>query len=149
MSNLEDGKEGFNKFTKLENFKYKIYAGRKNELDSLQLNFGSFLFCESENINKSLSLLKHNIKQFFSIHQKDGYYKKRNIFIPHIPDAFYQNGKGYCYFELFLFLEETYDKKFVFPYIKELCEELDNTVISKHTDFKFHKVKSHKLLADS
>lgn len=138
--------EGYNTFSQFNTCNFILESSLKRTIDSVQLTFGSFVEGDSGTIKTDLRNHFFNIRKFFYNHHKDGYYKKRFIFLDGGSEFLMKNGKGLCFNQAFFYLEETYEKEFVYDYFITLFPLIDeihakNKTIN-FTRYNHAKVKS-------
>lgn len=129
---------GYNYFPAYDTFEAYVDYPHKNPCKSAQLRFGGFAISEQQNVKRELTYLKKQIRATIHSHSKDGYYKPKFLFIDNTPETFEQLGKGKLFFEVFLFFEETYDKKFFSEYIPMVLEDIYK-IYSSNKTFEFKK----------
>lgn len=131
-------KNGKNRFTEYSLMDIVLYFQRKKMVDTLQFTFGGWCESEIEDHQRQFRLLKHSLRQLLYNRSKDGYYKKNFVFVPKITDVYASNGAGLIYFDVFLFLEESYEKQFVIDYLPTLFQDIE-TIYKSNKFFKFRK----------
>lgn len=127
-------KDGLN-FTEYKNCHFKInYKNNRRTVDSLQIRFGGHVRGNEDGFKNNIRHLNHSLRQLIFKKHKDGYYKKKFIFIEDSSTRMFQLAKGNLYFELYLFLEEQYHREFVTDYMKDFFSEIDNVYQNCSTD---------------
>lgn len=121
---------------------------RKKLLNTIQFTFGGFMESETSECESKFRVLKHSLRQLIANKSKDGYYSHNFIFIPKIGDTYKVKGKGLVYFEVFLYLEETYERGFIIDHLKTLFQEID-IMYQSHNFFKFSKYKPKRVTKDA
>jgi len=117
------------------------YSSRKKYVDTVQLTFGGYVKGEKEEFERNLKLHIHSLKQLIYRKHKDGYYRKRFILIEKITDSILKNKEGTLFFDLFLYLEETYEKDFVTEYLHTLMSDISK-LCKENKFFKQRKYKN-------
>jgi hypothetical protein len=84
------------------------------------------------------------LRQFFYQRSKDGYYKKKFIFIDKENVLMKQKSVGMLFFDVFLFLEETYERDFLIEYFDTVYPQL-NQIYNNQKNLKFKKYKDGKI----
>lgn len=136
--------EGRNTFSNYSTVHFAIdFPDRKRTIKSLQLTLGGWSDFGDDNMKSLNHQHKSFIKQFFFKKSKDGYFTDRFLFIDGTHDALVRNKKGLMFHEVYLFLQEEYDKYFVVDYLKDLFQELDE-YHRTHPRIKFSKYHHRK-----
>lgn len=137
--------EGYNTFSNYDTIQFTVtYPSRYPKIKTIQINFGG-VGTFDEDVLAETRRYKHYIKQFFHSKSKDGYFKDKFIFIDGSSDSLIRNKGGLFFSEVFLYLEEEYEKSFVVSYLKNLFDEL-NEYHKNHKKIKFTKYKHYKNL---
>lgn len=131
-------KNGKNRFTEYSLIDVSLYMQKRRTVKSLQFSFGGWCESEIEEQDRNFKLLHHQLKQLLYRRSKDGYYTKNFLFVPKISDSYNKNGQGLVYYDIFLFLEESYEKDFVIDYLKTVFQDID-TIYKANKFFKFRK----------
>jgi len=137
--------EGTNTFNDYDTLVYYFDFPKRRFVNSVQLTFGGYAECNNDEVKSSMNLYKHSLKQLFSRRVRDGYYKKRFIFIDGFHTNFVQLGKGLMFHQVFFYLEETYEKPFVVDYFRTIFQDLEKFHIT-NPNFNFTKYKWRKNL---
>lgn len=132
-------KNGKTRFTQYSTMDISLYFPKgKKRVETIQFTFGGICESELEDLNRNVSLLKHSLKQLLYRKSKDGYFKKEFLFISKFPDFYHKTGSGLVYFDVFLHLEEPYEKKFITEHLLTIFEEIEN-IYKQNKFFKFRK----------
>ena len=129
---------GKNRFTNYELFDISVDFPRGRTIDNLQFSIGGMCSSKLDDIPRQYKVFKHQFKQLLYRRSKDGYYSKNFHFIPKISEVYQKHGDGLVYMDVFLFLEEKYDKQFVIDYLITLFDDFDQFYKSNKF-FKFRK----------
>ena len=127
-----------------ENFKMNILFSRRKYVDTIQMTFGGSVQGDEDTFLNDIKLFKHALRQFFFNRSKDGYYKKKFIFIDKENVLMKQKSVGMLFFDVFLFLEETYERDFLIEYFDTIYPEL-NQIYNNQKNLKFKKYKDGKI----
>lgn len=127
-----------------ENFKMNILFSRRKYVDTIQMTFGGSVQGDEDTFLNDIKLFKHSLRQFFYQRSKDGYYKKKFIFIDKENVLMKQKSVGMLFFDVFLFLEETYERDFLIEYFDTIYPEL-NQIYNNQKNLKFKKYKDGKI----
>lgn len=131
--------EGFNTFSGYDSCVFYLdFVNRKSTTTTVQMKFGGEAECESENIKSEVRKYYSQIRQFFYRKTRDGYYNDKFIFIPGNNENLIRVGKGLFFNEIFFFLEEEYEKKFVIEYFITLFNEIEQ-INKNNKEIKFSK----------
>ena len=131
-------KNGVSRIRTFKNFDVTIDFPRRKQMETIQFTFGGICESEIEESESEFKKLKHGLKQIIYNKHKDGYYKEQYCFIPKINEVYKKKGKGLVYFEIFLYLEESYERDFIVEHLLTLFAEID-ALYSKNKFFKFTK----------
>ena len=133
--------EGYNSFSNYDTLHFILESSRTRTIDKVQLNFGSMVetYEDYTHIRNHL----YNIRQYFHNKSKEGYYKPKFIFIDGATERLKQKKRGLLFNQAFFFLQETYEKEFVYNYFVSLFQEI-NDIHKNHPNIKFIKYKSRK-----
>lgn len=132
--------EGVNGFSNYDTLQFYIDFPKKRNINSIQITFGGYVVGDLDSFNSEMRKYNREIRQYFNRKSKDGYYKNKFIVIDGFTDSLKRTGQGGIFNEVFLFLEETYHKKFVIDYFKTIFQELDD-FHKEHKFFNFIKYK--------
>ena len=127
----------------LDNFKLTYSFPKKRTSNTIQITFGSMIEGGEDNFNSDLRKFKHSLRQFFYQKSKDGYYKKKFLFIEKENVFLKQKKKGMLFFDVFLYLEEYYERNFIVDYLDTILPEI-NQIYYNHKQFKFKKFEDAK-----
>lgn len=148
MNKIRRSKNGGINYTNYTNANFKIQTGKFRLLKSVQVSAGGFLFCDFDYLNRTTRKTKRNIHNFFYKHSEDGYFHNKFLLIDHVPASIELKGKGYVFYEVFLFLQEKYTREFLYPYFETLFDKMDTTIFSPTEEYYFKKIGSHKKLME-
>jgi hypothetical protein len=133
-------KEGWNTFSNYDTVQFYLDSTKKTKIDSIQLTFGGYGTCSSEELRMSINKYKHDLKQFFYRKSFDGYFKRRFIFIDGFHENFEAKGAGIVFNQVFFYLEEKYYRQFIVDYFKNIFVEMnDYHKGSKYFNFMKYK----------
>ncbi len=134
--------EGYNTFSNFDTCNFILESSLKKNINSVQLTFGSTLKSDSPEFKTDLRNHFFNLRKFFYNHHKDGYYKKRFIFIDGTSELLLERKKGLCFNQAFFYLEEDYEKQFVYDYFISLFT-LINDMHAKNKTINFIRYNKH------
>lgn len=131
-------KNGKSRLTHYKNIDITLDFPRSRVFDKLQFTFGGMVESEVDDYKRQFSLVKYQLKQLLYRRSKDGYYQPNFIFIPKIGENYKETGKGLVYFEIFIHLEEPYERNFIVEHLKTIFQEVDD-LLGDNQYFNFHK----------
>lgn len=132
--------EGVNGFSNYDTIQFYVDFPKKRSINTFQITFGGYVVGDMDSFFPEMRKYNRQIRQLFNRRSKDGYYKDKFIYIDGFSNNLKKTGQGGIFNEVFMFLEETYEKKFVIDYLKTLFEEV-NEFHREHKFFKFVKYK--------
>lgn len=131
-------RNGTNRIESYDLFNINIDFPKRAMMNKIQFSINCHMSSDVEEFRNQFRRLKHSFKQLIYNSSKDGYYKKDYCFISKVSDVYELKGKGLLTFELFLYLEETYERKFILDYLLTLFNKI-HILFEKDKFFTFSK----------
>lgn len=119
------------------------FPRNRTSINNLQFTLGGWVEADLDEIKNNLRRFNHNLKQIIYKKSKDGYYKPNYCFVMRNGDRLSEKGKGLLYFDIFLHLEEEYERKFIMEHLRTIFAEID-ILYSKENFFTFSKYNPYR-----
>lgn len=121
------------------NLVFKLSLPRKKNIDTLQFRFGGHMEGDKHEFNSELRKLFYEIRMKIWKRSRDGYFKDKFLFIYDPNVSLERTGRGIVFVDVMLYLEETYEKKFILDYLPTIFQEIQDS----YEGNKFFKTKPY------